>query len=162
MKYQLGDEVQIKPGHDGPGRAHYFDYVGTITHIGSGPFPYGVKFPNSSLSLKFGEHELAFADEELEADDNGKPLTRAQEIMRSAVRGEAKQPAEDVVNHPSHYTCFSNGSEVVDIVEHLTFNAGNAVKYLARAGRKTEDPRTDLLKAHFYVRREIARLGIDH
>lgn len=68
----------------------------------------------------------------------------------------------DPVNHPPHYTGFSNGSEVIDIAENLTFNAGNAVKYLARAGRV--DGRVkgevlqDLEKARWYVDREINRL----
>lgn len=64
---------------------------------------------------------------------------------------------DDKVNHPSHYTGFSNGAEVIDIVENLSFNRGNAVKYLARAGAK--DPVTelqDLLKAQWYVNREIS------
>lgn len=28
---------------------------------------------------------------------------------------------EDPVNHPAHYTGFSNGSEVIDITENLSF-----------------------------------------
>ncbi len=40
----------------------------------------------------------------------------------------------DMVNHPPHYTGFSNGAEVIDITENLTFNTGNACKYAARAG----------------------------
>ena len=65
----------------------------------------------------------------------------------------------DRVNHPSHYTGFSHGAEVIDIAECLNYNRGNAIKYLARAGRK--DPATeleDLMKARWYVNREIARL----
>ena len=66
----------------------------------------------------------------------------------------------DRVNHPSHYTGFSDGAEVIDITENLNFNRGNAIKYLARAGRK--DPATeleDLMKAEWYVKREIIRLS---
>lgn len=65
-------------------------------------------------------------------------------------------PSSDPVNHPSHYTGFSNGAEVIDITEHLSFCRGNAVKYLARAGRK--DPAAeiqDLEKARWYIEREI-------
>lgn len=65
----------------------------------------------------------------------------------------------DPVNHPTHYTGFSNGAEVIDITENLTFNLGNVVKYVARAGKKTEDPIQDLRKAQFYLKREIERLG---
>ena len=64
----------------------------------------------------------------------------------------------DNVNHPKHYTGFSNGAEVIDITENLTFNLGNVVKYVARAGRKTDDPIEDLQKAKFYLEREINRL----
>lgn len=64
----------------------------------------------------------------------------------------------DNVNHPAHYQGFSNGAEVIDITENLTFNLGNVVKYVARAGRKTDDPLEDLKKAKFYLEREIERL----
>lgn len=66
------------------------------------------------------------------------------------------RPVRDPVNHPSHYTGFSNGAEVIDITEHLSFCRGNAVKYLARSGRK--DPAAeiqDLEKARWYIEREI-------
>lgn len=68
------------------------------------------------------------------------------------------EPEPDAVNHPSHYTSFP-GVEVIDLVQHLNFCKGNAVKYLARAGLK--DPTKeieDLRKAIWYVEREIARL----
>lgn len=64
----------------------------------------------------------------------------------------------DSVNHPPHYTGFSNGAEIIDITENLTFNLGNVVKYVSRAGRKTKDPMEDLRKARFYLNREIERL----
>ena len=65
----------------------------------------------------------------------------------------------DPVN-PWHYRYgFSNGAEVIDITENLSFNAGNAVKYLARAGRKDPEKEIeDLRKALWYVQREISRL----
>ena len=62
----------------------------------------------------------------------------------------------DPVNHPKHYTDPS-GVECIDIVEHRSFNIGNAMKYLFRAGRKG-DLIEDLKKAKWYVAREIARL----
>jgi hypothetical protein len=66
---------------------------------------------------------------------------------------------EDSVNQPSHYTWLPNGFEVIDLIEHLTLNRGNAVKYLARAGRKSAATELeDLKKAAWYVQREIKRL----
>lgn len=66
----------------------------------------------------------------------------------------------DNVNHPSHYADgWSNGAEVIDITEHLNFCKGNAIKYLARAGRKDPDKELeDLRKAAWYVQREIERV----
>lgn len=68
--------------------------------------------------------------------------------------------AGDTVNHPAHYADgWSNGAEVIDITEHLNFNRGNAVKYLARAGKK--DPAReieDVRKAAWYCNRELERL----
>ena len=66
------------------------------------------------------------------------------------------------VDHPPHYN--SGGIEVIDAIEAWGwgegFNRGNAIKYIARAGRK--DPETeieDLEKACWYLRREIDRLN---
>jgi len=68
----------------------------------------------------------------------------------------------DMVNHPPHYTSHPSGVECIQITEHMNFNLGNAVKYIWRAGLKTDDPVRDLEKAEFYVRREIARLKPKH
>jgi hypothetical protein len=47
--------------------------------------------------------------------------------------------------------------EVIQLVRHLNFNRGNAVKYLCRAGKK-DDELQDLSKALWYVQDEIQRL----
>ena len=65
----------------------------------------------------------------------------------------------DPVNHPSHYT--DGKIEVIDFIEDkkLGFCLGNAVKYIARAGKK--DPTKeieDLKKAKWYVERRIKEL----
>jgi len=64
----------------------------------------------------------------------------------------------DNVNHPSHYNSYK-GLEIIDLVEQMNFNRGNAVKYISRAGFK--DPITeleDLKKARWYIDREISRV----
>lgn len=70
----------------------------------------------------------------------------------------------DAVNHPSHYTWLKEkcGIEAIDICEHFNFNIGNALKYLFRAGHKTEEGLTakekeiqDLNKAVWYINKEI-------
>lgn len=66
----------------------------------------------------------------------------------------------DNVNHPTHYADgWSRGAEVIDITENLNFNRGNAVKYIARAGKKSAILEVeDLQKAAWYLSREIERL----
>lgn len=63
----------------------------------------------------------------------------------------------DPVNHPRHYTSI-NGIECIDVVETKSFNVGNAIKYLWRAGEK-DDIVQDLRKAVWYINREIERLN---
>ncbi|MEU7149701.1 DUF3310 domain-containing protein [Streptomyces sp. NPDC045456] len=75
----------------------------------------------------------------------------------SAAKHENSAATGDPIYGPSYYTGYSNGAEVIDIVEHLNFNRGNVVKYLCRAGRK-EDEFQDLCKALYYLRREIDRM----
>lgn len=65
----------------------------------------------------------------------------------------------DTVNHPTHYNAHPSGVECIDVVEHMTFNVGNAIKYCWRAGLKDSSPQLeDLKKARWYLDREIARL----
>lgn len=66
----------------------------------------------------------------------------------------------DNVSHPPHYANgWSNGAEVIDLTEHLSFCAGNVVKYVCRAGRKDPDKHVeDLEKARWYLDREIERV----
>lgn len=64
---------------------------------------------------------------------------------------------KDMVYHPEHYTSHPTGIECIDIVEHMNFNRGAAIKYIWRAGQK-HDVIEDLKKAKWFVEREIARL----
>lgn len=34
------------------------------------------------------------------------------------------------VNHPPHYNQNPSGIECIDVIEHLPFNVGSAIKYL--------------------------------
>lgn len=66
----------------------------------------------------------------------------------------------DPVNRPAHY--ISAGIESIDVIEAfgLSFQAGNAIKYILRAGRK--DPAKhleDLEKAVWYIKREAERVA---
>jgi hypothetical protein len=63
----------------------------------------------------------------------------------------------DDVNHPKHYTSHPSGVECIQIVEHMSFNLGNAVKYIWRYDQK--EGLQDLEKAIWYIKREIERIG---
>jgi hypothetical protein len=65
----------------------------------------------------------------------------------------------DEVNHPKHYNSHPSGIECIHVVEHMSFNVGNAVKYLWRIGLKPgSNALVDLEKARWYVEREIERI----
>ena len=67
---------------------------------------------------------------------------------------------QEQVNHPQHYggdTVY----EVIKVIEawDLCFPLGNAVKYIARAGKKEPEKEIqDLEKAKWYLDRKINRL----
>lgn len=66
----------------------------------------------------------------------------------------------DPIEYPTHYTAHPSGIECIQITEHMNFCLGNAVKYIWRAGLKTNRIE-DLRKAVWYIEREIARLTHD-
>lgn len=62
---------------------------------------------------------------------------------------------DETVNHPAHYNRHPSGIEAVDVCEVMSFNMGNAVKYLFRHEHK--GGLEDLRKARWYLHREIHR-----
>jgi hypothetical protein len=85
-----------------------------------------------------------------------KDITERSCIMSREEMKEFLKPKNDPVNYPSHYT--DGKIEVIDFIEDkkLGFHLGNAVKYIARAGKK--DPAKtveDLEKAIWYIKRYI-------
>ena len=67
---------------------------------------------------------------------------------------------KEAVNHPDHYGGKENPYEAIKVIEawDLGFHPGNAVKYIARCGKKTPDPLEDLKKAKWYIDRAIQLL----
>lgn len=77
----------------------------------------------------------------------------------SAIKIEAK--VESVL-HPKHYNSHPSGIECIAIIQWMTHNSGQAMKYLWRAGLKGDPSITtieDLNKAMQYTWFEIKRLG---
>ena len=85
-----------------------------------------------------------------------KPMPRTLDDIIKETRANLRDQA---VNHPPHYTQHPSGVECIQITEHMNFCLGNAIKYIWRAGLKSDDAVEDLKKARFYIEREIKRLG---
>jgi hypothetical protein len=90
------------------------------------------------------------------------PLTLQEEaefidtLRHTAAQG--KTVAEnDPVNHPSHYTSNASGVEAIELTEKMSFNLGNAFKYVFRRDGKGNSLQ-DVSKAEWYLKREIGRL----
>lgn len=63
------------------------------------------------------------------------------------------------IDHPKHY---GNGRQVIDVIEMygIGFHLGNALKYLARAGKKPETSIIeDAKKALWYMERRKHKMG---
>lgn len=62
--------------------------------------------------------------------------------------------SEDMVNSPAHYSS-SSGIECISFTQYMSFNLGNAFKYVWRYGSKAGHSKSeDLAKAIFYMERE--------
>lgn len=121
-----------------------------------------------------GDHILLLPDNTTIVNTNGHKVERLPDIIKDTeyftpTFETCSTPSVkiDMVNHPSHYTWLKEkcGIEVIDITRHLDFNIGNAVKYLLRAGHKTEEGLSnkdktiqDLEKAIWYITDKINQL----
>lgn len=65
--------------------------------------------------------------------------------------------SHDNINHPRHYCSHPSGVECITITRHMSFNLGNAIKYIWRADLKGGIE--DLEKAKWYIEDEIKRLS---
>lgn len=92
-------------------------------------------------------------------DDNYREVMQELKAAQKTVLADERRAAgNDPVNHPAHYT--DGRIEVIDFIEdkRLGFHLGNAVKYIARAGKKDPGKAVeDLEKARWYLDREIRR-----
>ena len=116
--------------------------IGRITcALGSRMTAYPVREPYATYDKSEYEYEL----------EDGAIVIRKRERSENS----------DSVSHPAHYANgWSNSAEVIDLTEHLSFCAGNVVKYVCRAGRKDPDKHVeDLEKARWYLDREIERVA---
>ena len=69
----------------------------------------------------------------------------------------------DNVNHPKHYTWLTDicGIEVIDITRHMDFDLGNALKYILRAGHKSEEGYTNRQKEIEDLNQQIEEMKME-
>lgn len=109
---------------------------------------------------------------ETRSSEEAEVITKeGRKVAKYIISASPAETKEDKVNHPSHYTWLKKlcGIEVIDITRHMCFNLGNVVKYVLRAGHKSEEGYSnsekeieDLQKAKWYLEDEIKlRFGKD-
>lgn len=86
--------------------------------------------------------------------NKGEVAVKAAAKQQLTERDEGRKPG---IGKRSYYA-FPNGVEAEDICRYLSFNLGNVVKYVCRAGRKDPAKKIeDLEKAKDYLENEIER-----
>lgn len=124
----------------------------------------------STLADIYGDTMLALADchniakemkehkfEDKKTDESVMKNKLGDDPMCDAIRDCVMKYMDDKINHPKHY-CEGRKYEPIEVIEDwgLGMHAGNAVKYISRAGRKG-DAIEDLEKARWYVDRYIEK-----
>lgn len=92
-------------------------------------------------------------------------MCNAMQLLKCFIDSKDKEQKTDNVNHPAHYNSHPSGIECIEIARHHNFNIGNTIKYLWRAGLKSEEGMEDtdkqiedLNKAIWYIQDEIKRI----
>ena len=92
-------------------------------------------------------------------------MCNAMQLLKCFIDRKDKEQKTDSVNHPAHYNSHPSGIECIEIARHHNFNIGNTIKYLWRAGLKSEEGMEDtdkqvedLNKAIWYIQDEIKRI----
>lgn len=77
-----------------------------------------------------------------------------QTLSGKSISDPVKENTVDMVNHPPHYKSHPSGIECIEVVRHMSFNIGNAIKYIWRCEDKN-NKLEDLKKALWYIQDEI-------
>lgn len=108
--------------------------------------------PNDINDVNMVLEYLFNKDQIVKYSNGGGPTKYSLSIYAKKVK-----PASERVNHPQHYT-HPSGVECIEVVRHMNFNLGNAIKYIWRCGSKEGvTDIEDLKKALWYINDEIKR-----
>ena len=113
---------------------------------------------NARLNNNEEENKLAISEIET-------AMCNTMQLLKCFIDRKDKEQKADSVNQPSHYNSHPSGIECIEIARHHNFNIGNTIKYLWRAGLKSEEGMEDadkqvedLNKAIWYIQDEIKRI----
>lgn len=118
-------------------------------------------FTYSSGVIMHANSDFGYFDEHENSEETLQSLqtllvekVSVEDCKHTLIPNAVAQPTEDAVNNPKHYTSHPSGVECIDVTRHMSFNLGNATKYIWRCDLK-KDAIEDLRKAIFYLNDEI-------
>ena len=142
-----------------------FEYNGVVLEVIHVPFCSRCYFHGNSICKLVDMPKYCSTDSR---NDNKSISYKLVEQCKPKDMEQKTEIKVDNVNHPAHYNSHPSGIECIEIARHHNFNIGNAIKYLWRAGLKSEKGMEDadkqvedLRKAIFYINDEIERIKID-
>ena len=126
------------------------------------------------LRRQIDKAQVHLINARLNSDEEGKKsaisemetaMCNAMQLLKCFIDRKDREQKNDNVNHPAHYNSHPSGIECIEIARHHNFNIGNSMKYLWRAGLKSEEGMEDtdkqiedLNKAIWYINDEIKRI----
>lgn len=105
-----------------------------------------------ALMLSSAEHDCPARARPIDA-----VCVRHQRHNCQSAQCHPERSLTEVVDHPRHYNESPSGVECIEIVRHMSFNVGSAVKYCWRLGLKGPTVE-ELKKAIWYLTDEVKRL----
>ena len=139
-----------------------FEYNGVVLEVIHVPFCSRCYFHGNSICKLVDMPKYCSTDSR---NDNKSISYKLVEQCKPKDMEQKTEIKVDNVNHPAHYNSHPSGIECIEIARHHNFNIGNSMKYLWRAGLKSEKGMEDadkqvedLRKAIFYINDEIERI----
>lgn len=147
--------VRVKEFYKHNGRVEYIDDDGEVgsAHVTNFIDEFEFVRNKGDAQMIKPKHPSSIRTKALavETDDKG--------VITGIVHHKERVPRSDAINHPKHYISHPSGIECIEVTRHMSFAAGNIIKYLWRNGLKDGEPSLkDLKKAAWYLNDMIDQL----
>lgn len=110
------------------------------------------------IQLKKEKEKSELLDKVLERVNNHQVAMDDEHITVTPLFDVVKVQKQIQIEEPDYYNKGINTSDYIDSW-NFNFNIGCVVKYVSRCENKHESPKDDLLKAHWYLSKELKRRG---